>query len=145
MPDARKNPTRPYVGVGAVTFKGDRILLIKRGKPPKKSEWSLPGGAQELGETVQQALIREVKEETGLEVKVTHLIDVVDFIEHNDSDIAFHYTLIDYCAEFTGGELKAGGDALDAKFFSLEEALLLPLWTETKRIIKMAAKARCQQ
>jgi len=142
MPDARNNPSRPHVGVGAAIFKGDLILLIKRGKPPKKGEWSLPGGGQKLGETLREAIVREVKEETGLNIKVGVLLDVVDFIDQNHEQVAFHYTLIDFVAEYTSGTLEAMSDATDAQFFSLDEALSLPLWTETKRIILMAAKNR---
>jgi 8-oxo-dGTP diphosphatase len=142
MTDTRKNPDRPHVGVGAVVFKDAKILLVKRGKAPKKGEWSLPGGSQKLGETLQQAVLREIKEETGLNVKIGVLLDAVDFIEHQQGKVAFHYTLIDYVADYGGGTLKAASDADDARFFSLAEALSLPLWTETKRIIKMAAALR---
>lgn len=142
MADARKNPLRPIVGVGAVVFKSDKVLLIKRGKPPKESQWSLPGGAQELGETVTEALHREVLEETGLTVVLGALIDVLDFIEQDKDTTQFHYTLIDYAAEYVSGELKPASDAVDAHFFSLEEALALPLWSETKRVIETAAHQR---
>lgn len=142
MTDARKNPTRPHVGVGAVIFKQAEILLIRRGKPPKQGQWSLPGGAQELGETVREAVVREVREETGLSIEVGALLDTIDFIEYSEKKVAFHYTLIDFVADYEDGVLQAGSDAEDARFFSLDEALSLPLWTETKRVIEMAAKNR---
>ena len=142
MTDTRENPTRPHVGVGAVIFKEGKLLLIKRGKPPKEGQWSLPGGAQELGETIREAVVREVKEETSLAVKVGALLDVVDFIEKSENNIAFHYTLVDFTADYVSGHLQAASDAVEARFFSLDEALALPLWTETKRIIEMAAKIR---
>jgi len=142
MPEARKNPDRPIVGVGAVVFNGAKILLIRRGKPPKENQWSLPGGGQEVGETLHDATMREVEEETGLRVKIDTLLDAVNFIERDGDNITFHYTLIDYSADFVSGELKAASDANDARFFSLAEALTLPLWTETKRIIEMAASQR---
>jgi len=143
MTKARNNPTRPVVAVGAVVFKDDKILLIRRGKAPKAGEWSLPGGAQELCETVKEAVLREVKEETGLTVALTGLLDVVDFIEAEEENMpSFHYTLIDYGAEYVAGTLKADSDAADARFFLLEEALALPLWSETKRIIELAAERR---
>ena len=142
MPDTRKNPDRPHVGVGAVVFKGDKVLLIKRGKTPKSGEWSLPGGGQKLGETAREATLREVAEETGLQVQVNELLDVVDFIERSKGQIEFHYTLIDFVATYVGGELQAASDAEEARFFSLDEALSLPLWTETKRVIHLAAKAQ---
>ncbi len=144
MPETRKNPSRPIVGVGAVIFKDDKILLIKRGKEPKKNQWSLPGGAQNLGETAKEALAREVIEETGLRVKITSFIDVVDFIEWGDdkSTPLFQYTLLDYSADYVEGTLRASSDAIDAQFFTLSDILALPLWSETKRVIKQAALER---
>ena len=142
MHNNRKNPTRPLVGVGAVVFKGEKILLIKRGKPPKKGEWSLPGGGQKLGETVRDAVTREVLEETGIVIKLDQLLDVVDFIEPESEQKNFHYTLIDFSADYVSGTLQAMSDAKEARFFSLDEALSLPLWTETKRIISLAANAK---
>jgi len=146
MPGTRKNPSRPFVGVGAVVFKGLKILLVKRGRAPKEGEWSLPGGGQKLGETVIQALHREILEETGLTIKIGQLLGVVDFIEPGANPaknaVSYHYTLIDYAADYVSGELVAMSDTADARFFSLDEALCFPLWTETKRIIQLAAAAR---
>lgn len=144
MPETRNNPRHPIIGVGAVVFKSDQVLLIQRGKEPKKGEWSLPGGAQELGETVKTAVKREVEEETGLKIEVTSFIDAVDFIEWNETKTAplFHYTLLDYSAEYISGILTPSSDAADAKFFNVEEALALPLWEETKRVIKLAASQK---
>ena len=138
--DARENPARPIVGAGAVVMKDGDVLLIRRGKAPKLGSWSLPGGAQELGETIEEAVIREVFEETGLQVRILSLLDVIDLIERDRDGIRYHYTLIDYLAEMTGGTLAPGTDAADARFFSLEEALALPLWSETKRVIELAAR-----
>ena len=139
MTEARENPDRPIVGVGAVVIDGGDILLIRRGKAPKAGEWSLPGGAQKLGETTNDAVKREVFEETGLEIALHGFLDVIDFVDHSDDgEVRFHYTLIDYLATPCGGKLEAGSDAQDARFFSLEEALGLPLWSETRRIIRLA-------
>ncbi|NVJ99667.1 MAG: NUDIX hydrolase [Alphaproteobacteria bacterium] len=139
--DARENPTAPIVGVGAVVIKNSHVLLIRRGKPPKEGEWSLPGGKQKLGETTSEAARREILEETGVEIEILCLLDVVDFIDKaKDGSLRFHYTLVDFLARPKGGELKSGSDALEARFFPLEEALQLPLWKETRRIIAMAAE-----
>lgn len=139
-PDNRQNPIRPIVGVGAVVFNGREVLLIRRGKPPKENEWSLPGGAQLLGETTYEAAVREIREETGLTIQPTCVLDVVDYIDKTpEGTIQFHYTLIDFLAVTTGGTLQAGTDAIDARFFPLEEALALPLWTETQRLIELGA------
>ena len=145
MADHREHPDRPVVGVGAVVIKDEQILLIRRGKPPKAGEWSLPGGGVELGETTETAVLREVKEETGLGVTLGPLIDAVDFIDRTQQGIRFHYILIDYLAYWTDGEPQAGTDAAEARFFSLEEAFALPLWSETKRIIKTAVQMARQQ
>lgn len=144
MPVTRKKPTHPIVGVGAVVFKDDKILMIKRSQEPRKGQWSLPGGAQHLGETVKEAVLREIFEETALTVKITSFIDAVDFIEwgENKDRPLFHYTLLDYSAEYVSGDLAAGSDAADARFFEIKDILALPLWAETKRVIKQAATER---
>ncbi|WP_020399953.1 NUDIX hydrolase [Kordiimonas gwangyangensis] len=138
--DARENPTRPIVGAGAVVMKDGQVLLIRRGKAPKLGSWSLPGGAQELGETIEETVIREVFEETGLEVRILAFLDVVDLIERDGDQLRYHYTLVDYLAEPVGGTLRPGTDAADTRFFSLEETRALPLWSETHRIIELAAR-----
>ncbi len=137
----RRYPKKPIVGVGAVILGDDGVLLIQRGKPPRAGSWSLPGGAQELGETIAEAARRELLEETGLETEILGLIDVVDSIR-NDADgaVEYHYTLVDLAARVTGGTLAAGGDAMDARWFSLKEIGSMDLWSETKRIIALAVK-----
>jgi len=145
METKREFPERPVVGVGAVVVKDDQLVLIKRGKAPRKGEWSLPGGGVELTETTRDAVLREIREETGLEVTLAGVIDVVDFIEHDETGaVIFHYVLIDYLAHYCTGSLLAGSDADDACFLSFDDALALPLWDETKRIIR-AAKGMTSQ
>lgn len=139
MANNRIHPISPIVGVGAVIVKGDEIVLIKRGKAPRKGEWSLPGGGVELGEKTSAAIEREILEETGLTTKLAGLIDAIDFIERdNTGAVSFHYVLIDYLAIYQNGALVAGSDADEARFISFEDALALPLWDETKRIIRAA-------
>lgn len=136
---SREYPNRPFVGVGAVVVEGGRILMIKRGKPPRQGDWSLPGGAQKLGEVVDETARREVREETGLDVEVLGLIDVVDSIRKDDDGaVQYHYTLIDVLARPVGGTLAAGGDAMDAKWFARGELDAMKLWSETYRIIDLA-------
>ncbi len=143
MSDVREYPARPLVGVGVVVFKAEDVLLIRRGKPPNKGALSLPGGGQNLGETVRQTARREVMEETGLEVDVTHLVDVVDAIRGDTAGrVKFHYTLIDFAAEWRSGEVTAGSDAEDAFWVPIVEIGSLGLWTETERVIKKAAALR---
>lgn len=153
---ARRYPRQPLVGVGVVVFRGDDVLLIRRAGPPRAGQWSLPGGAQELGETVFEAGRREVFEETGLEVRIDGLIDVVDLIERGpDGDpdgggggsgsggrIVYHYTLIEVAASWCAGEPVAADDALDARWFGADRLDGLGLWPETLRIIRLARARR---
>tara|TARA_B100002052_G_scaffold284812_1_gene297074 strand:+ start:338 stop:790 length:453 start_codon:yes stop_codon:yes gene_type:complete len=136
----RRYPTRPIVGVGTVVLDGDMVLMVQRGKPPRQGSWSLPGGAQELGETVHEAARREVREETGLEIEIFGLIDVVDSVRPDaDDKIEYHYTLIDMAGHAVGGTLMAGGDAQDCRWFTRPEIDAMDIWPETKRIIALAA------
>ena len=136
----RRYPTRPIVGVGTVVLDDDMVLMIQRGKPPRQGSWSLPGGAQELGETIHEAARREVREETGLEIEILGLIDVVDSVRPDaDDKIEYHYTLIDMAGHADGGTLMAGGDAQDCRWFTRPEIDAMDIWSETKRIIALAA------
>lgn len=135
--------TRPVIGVAAVIWKKDHFLLIQRGQPPREGEWSLPGGHQEFGETVKQAVIREVAEETGLDVRLGPLVDVVDAIMAGGKQgSGRHYTLIDYMAEWIAGEAIAASDARAIKWVELADLEKYDLWQETKRIILMSAHMR---
>lgn len=137
MEQTREYPDRPIVGVGVVVIKEDKVLLIRRGNEPNKGKWSIPGGGQELGETLKETAKREIREETGIEIKELKLLDVVDLILPDSSEnIQFHYTLIDYKAKWKSGECKADNDALEARWFSLNELNSLDLWHKTIEIIK---------
>ena len=116
MSDKRDYPERPIVGVGAVIVdERERVVLIKRGVEPLKGHWSLPGGAVELGETLEASIVREVLEETGLDVDVGPVIEVFDRITVDDQRrVQYHYVLVDYLCWPLGGELRAGGDVDDA-------------------------------
>ena len=140
-PTRRDYPDRPIVSVGAVVWHGDKFLLIRRGKAPRKGELSLPGGAQDIGETVFEAAHREIAEETGLQITDLVLIDVVDSIQHDDADgVKFHYTLVDVVAEATTDKAVAGSDAMAVEWFELAELDRLELWSETVRIVRKSAK-----
>ena len=142
----REYPDRPIVGVGVVLFHKDQVLLVRRGKPPRQGEWSLPGGKQKLGETLKEAARREVLEETGLELKNIKLIDVVDSIIHDAAgdSILYHYSLVDWMAEYSSGELRPGGDADDARWFEMDRLSDLGLWEKTLEIIFRSAKERTE-
>ncbi len=133
-----RRPT-PVPAVGVVCLRGDSVLLIRRGKPPRQGEWSLPGGRIEPGERAMDAALRELREETGVEAEITGLIDVVDGLF---PEAGRHYVLIDYAARWLSGEPVAGDDALEARFVALDAVGTLIDWSETRRIIRMAADAR---
>lgn len=143
---SREFPDQPVVGVAGIVWRGDRVLLIRRGRPPKADEWSLPGGRQELGETVAEAVRREVREETGLEVEIFGVVGVFDLIDRDpDERIRFHYTLIDLLAEWRSGEAAAGDDAAAVAWVTLDELPQYKLWSETERVIRQAAEQRKAQ
>ncbi len=132
-------PVAPSAAVGVVCLKGREVLLIRRGRPPLKGAWSLPGGRIEWGERASDAALRELREETGVEAELLGLLDVVDgLFSGADGAIAAHYVLIDYVAVWTGGEPVAGDDAAAAAFHPLDQLDDLGLWAETVRIIRMA-------
>ncbi len=139
---SREFPERPIVGVGVIVFKGADVLLVRRGKPPRAGEWSIPGGAQELGETVAEAAVREIREETGLEINVQGLVDVVDLIRPSDdpnrAGIRHHYTLVDLVATWSAGDPVAGDDVTEARWIPAEDVAELGLWAETVRVISLA-------
>lgn len=131
----------PRIGVGAVIWRDSDVLLIRRGRMPRAGEWSLPGGKQQQGETVAEALLREVREETGLEVELLGLVDVVDAIfPATDESPAYHYTLIDFSARYVSGEAQAGDDALEVAWVPFGTLARYPLWGETVRIIEQSAR-----
>jgi 8-oxo-dGTP diphosphatase len=121
----RKYPDRPIVAVGAVILDGDRVLLVQRGQEPLKGEWSLPGGAVELGETLEEALVREVREETSLDVAVGPMVEVFDSIRRDAGGRAeYHYIIIDYACRVRAGTPTAavcGSDAADVRWVPLPE------------------------
>lgn len=137
-------PSRaPVAAVGVVCFRGDDVLLVRRGTPPLEDAWSLPGGRIEWGERAADAALRELKEETACSAELIGLIDVVDAVftrRSNESAPWGHYVLIDYAARWTEGEPKAGDDARDSRFFTPDEVAALGLWDETLRIIEAARR-----
>ncbi|HKZ30931.1 MAG TPA: NUDIX hydrolase [Vicinamibacteria bacterium] len=105
--------TAPVVGVGGVVVHEGRVLLIRRGKQPLYGRWVVPGGTVELGEPLAAALVREMHEETGLEVEPFELLTVFDRIERDGERVAYHYVIVDYLCRWRSGEARAGSDALE--------------------------------
>ncbi len=140
----REYPERPLVGIGVVGLGPRGVLMIKRAKPPRKGQWSLPGGAQELGETVFEAARREVMEETGLTIGILGLVDVVDSIGRDDAGkVQYHYTLVEVLARIpprAKTEPRPGSDADEAAWIPLRDIPGLGLWSETERIIDLAVE-----
>ncbi len=142
-PDKRDYLSRPIIGVGAVVWHGNDVLLIRRGKSPNKGQWSLPGGAQDLGETLHDAVRREVFEETGITISEPILIDTVDLITRDITGrVQYHYTLIDFLAEASETVLSAGGDAADARWVSQDDLANYHLWDKTIVMIERARDLR---
>ncbi|MEQ9640042.1 MAG: NUDIX hydrolase [Alphaproteobacteria bacterium] len=138
---SRLYPSRPLPGVGAVVLRGDEVLMIQRGKPPRLGQWSLPGGLHEVGETAEAAVIREVMEETGIAIRVERLIDHVNVIQHDDDGrVKVHYLLLDFLAVPVGGRLQAGDDAADARWVPVADVDGMGLWEETRRMIHRGAE-----
>jgi 8-oxo-dGTP diphosphatase len=121
----REFPTAPIAGVGAVVLDAEqRVLLVRRGQPPLLGEWSLPGGALELGERLEDGIRREVREETGLDVEPEAIVAVFDHISHADDDpvrVRFHYVLVDYRCRLLGGTLASATDVTEARWASWHE------------------------
>jgi 8-oxo-dGTP diphosphatase len=136
----REYPEAPIVGVGAVVIDGTKVLLVRRGNEPLKGEWSLPGGALEVGETLQQGVVREVFEETGVTVAPAGVIEILDRIVKDEESgrVRYHYVLIDFACRVTGGTPRVGSDADEVLWVdraALEEYRLAPI---TVRVIEKA-------
>jgi 8-oxo-dGTP diphosphatase len=141
-PSPSKLTGRIVLGVAAVIWNDQGcVLLIRRAKEPRKGQWSLPGGKLEFGETLTEGLLREVREETGLEVEILGHVDEAETIRDAAVGAADdHFVLIDYGARVISGTAVAASDAADARWFSLDEIDALPLWSEMRRIIALSAE-----
>ncbi len=136
---SREYPPRPIVGVGGVALVDGRIVLIKRRFEPLAGRWSLPGGALEVGETLQEGLVREMKEETGLDVEVGPILDLFDRMTRDEEGrVRFHYVLADYLCRRVGGTLGAGSDAADIVLADPDDLVRFDLSDKTLDVIRRA-------
>jgi 8-oxo-dGTP diphosphatase len=155
MTPKREYPDQPLVGVGGVVIDNERALLIRRGGPPLEGEWSIPGGMLELGETLEQGVARELAEETGLEVNVLEIIEVLERIypalpgaDGTPGDAArpqYHFVILDYLCEVQGGTLCAGSDATEFAWAREDELGKFGLTVMATRVLRKAfavARAR---
>ena len=143
MPDNRRYPARPILGVGALIFERGKILLVERGKQPLKGYWSLPGGVLETGETLAEGIIREVREETGLEVKPVKVLEIFERIMRDaEGQAEYHYVLIDYICRVTGGLLRAADDASRAEWVARRDLADYTITTGTLPVIEKGFRAR---
>jgi ADP-ribose pyrophosphatase YjhB (NUDIX family) len=139
----RRYPKRPLVGVGALIFQRDRILMAQRGKQPLEGWWSLPGGALEIGESLHDAVCREVLEETGLEIRPVKLFEVFERIIRDPAGAPeYHYVLIDYLCRVTGGELRAGDDVCSVQWVRRRDLAALQITEGTLAVIERAFRER---
>ncbi len=140
---SRRYPVRPVVGVGALIYDGSQILLVERGNPPLAGYWSLPGGGVEAGERLEDAVIREVFEETGLRVSADALATVFERIMPDEARrCEYHYVLIDFYCTIMGGELRAGDDSRDVRWFSIASLSELQLTAGTREVVETCAVHR---
>lgn len=143
----REYPERPLVGVGGVVIAHDRALLIRRGGPPLAGEWSIPGGMLELGETIEQAVRRELAEETGIEVRVLPLIEVFERIFPDSAGrTQYHFVILDYLCELVNGEPHAASDVTDVAWAAEGDLARYSLTPVATRVVKRAFEmARAKQ
>lgn len=139
MTGQREYPERPLVGVGGVVIANDRALLIRRGGPPLKGEWSIPGGMLEFIETIEHAVRRELAEETGIEVKVLELIEVFERIFPDAAGrTQYHFVILDYLCELVSGEPEAASDVTDVAWVAESDLTSYSLTPVATRVIKRA-------
>jgi mutator protein MutT len=137
--DRRKYPDRPFVGVGAVIVQDGQVLIVKRKYDPLAGQWSIPGGAVELGETLEASVTREMLEETGLEIEVGPVIEVFDRITRDEQgNVRYHFVLVDYLCWPAGGRLLAGSDVAEAVFVHPSELEAYRLTTKAMEVIARA-------
>ena len=136
-PEKEAYPDQPRVAVGAIVFKDSKVLLVRRGKPPARDLWAIPGGSVNVSETLQRAAEREIYEETGITIQALEPVYTFDYIERDESGCArFHYVIVDLTANYVEGEPRPGDDALEARWVSSLEMAGLNVSQKTRRLLK---------
>lgn len=140
---SRLYPELPIPGVAAVTVRGSEVLLAERGKPPSLGKWGIPGGAVEVGETREEAVVREVLEETHVVVRPVELLDIFDSISRDDEGkVRHHYILFEYLCEYVSGEVIPGTDAPDARWVPIDDLSSVNIMPYTRRFIERVLTER---
>lgn len=139
MTQGREYPERPVLAVGGVVISGARVLLTRRGQPPLEGRWSIPGGLLELGETIAQAVERELNEEASVQVRALELIEIYEkVLRLPNQPPQYHFVILDYLCERIGGNAQAGSDVTDVAWSSEDELDRFNLTAEAKRVVKRA-------
>jgi 8-oxo-dGTP diphosphatase len=131
-------PPHPRVGVGGVVVADGRVLLARRAKPPLLGRWSIPGGTVELGETLEEALVREMAEETGLAVEPLEVLTVFDRIQRDGKNVLFHYVIVDYLCRLLSGDARAGSDAAEVRWVRPDELERFELTPKAREVVTEA-------
>ena len=139
---AREYPDAPVAGVGGVVIRGDEVLLVRRAHAPRQGEWSLPGGHLELGESLAEAVRREVLEETGVEVEVGPLVEAFDRVHRDEAGrVRYHFVIVDFLCRPVGGAVQAGDDAADARWVARTAVAALGVNAHAHAVIEKAFAA----
>jgi ADP-ribose pyrophosphatase len=130
-------PAVPRVAVGAVVFNAHRVLLVQRGQPPSFENWAIPGGKVRLGESLQHAAEREIREETGLVIRAGAPVYTFDHVERDETGtVRFHYVIVDLLAEYVSGDIVPGDDVIDARWISSAELVNYSVSPQTRALLK---------
>ena len=136
-PENNGYPSHPVVAVGAIVFRDNRVLLVRRGQPPSQDLWAIPGGRVEIGETLQEAAEREILEETGISIRALEPVYTFDYIERDGSAFPrFHYVIIDLTADYISGKIRAGDDAAEARWVAADELAGMKVRSKTLHLLK---------
>ena len=138
----RDYPDRPLLGVGAVIVRHEQFLIVRRANPPLQGQWSIPGGLVETGETTREAVVREIREETGLTIEPIELIEVFErILRDTNSRVQYHYVVIDYLCRIVSGESRPGSDVSEIRWIAFHDLLIQEITPETRNVIQKALKA----